>query len=185
MSEATGWGLRPSGSCLVERPALDALCLSASGSHHLLWPCLLRVPAHARLSTRTCVSSARTLLGPACVWLSTSAGLCPPRVGVSNRVSLPVSGCRRRPVCAPGLCPCVWVCLTVSLCLSVQLDSGEDGVVRILCFFYPLRPHPHPQVRGPKFSLELCLGRQKPGLAFAPAHPCWSHLGVCLPPRPS
>ena len=110
VSEATGWGLRPSGSCLVERPALDTLCLSTPGSHHLLWPCLPRVPAHARLSTRTCVSSAHMLLGPACVWLSALAGLGPP---------------------PPGLCPHVWACLTVCLCLCLAV--GVDRSVPPVC----------------------------------------------------
>lgn len=64
------------------------------------------------------------LLGCACLRMSaylSAPWSVSPRVGASNCVSLPV-------------CP-------------VQLDSVEDGVVWILCFFCPPRPHPAPGQR--------------------------------------
>lgn len=66
--------------------------------------------------------SVLSLLGCACLWMLVSASLSVlPSAGVSNCVSLPV-------------CP-------------VQLDSVEDGVVWILCFFCPPRPIPAPGQR--------------------------------------
>lgn len=92
----------------------------------------LALPAH--LCVLSCLApflapfgfSVLLLLGCACVWMLVSAYLSapwsvPPPVGASNCVSLPV-------------CP-------------VQLDSVEDGVVWILCFFCPPRPHPAPGQR--------------------------------------
>lgn len=92
----------------------------------------LALPAHLRVLS--CLApylgpfglSVLLLLECACVWMLVSAYLSapwsvPPPVGASNCVSLPV-------------CP-------------VQLDSVEDGVVWILCFFCPPRPHPAPGQR--------------------------------------
>lgn len=77
----------------------------------------------------------------------------PPRVGVSNRVSLPV-------------CP-------------VQLDSGEDGVVRILCFFCPFRPYPHPRSEAQSFLWSAAgAGRSRawPLPLPIPASPTWGSV---------
>ena len=143
---------RPSGSRLVERPASDALLCQC----HWQPPPPVALPA-------SCPGSRLALHPHLCV-------LCPraPRV------------CLSLVVCAPGLCPRVWVCLTVSLCLSVLCSWT---LVRMewygFFFFCPLRPCPHPrsEARGPPWSTAWA----EAGLGLAPPHACQSHLGVCPP----
>ena len=93
-------------------PPPVALPASCPGSRPALHPHLCVLCPHAPRSCLCLVVGVGRLVPPP------PPRSVPPRVGVSNCVSLPVSGCRRRPVCAPGLCPRVWACLTVSLCLS-------------------------------------------------------------------
>lgn len=134
----------------MERQALDALRVRAAGSRRPPGPCLLRVPAHAWLHPHLCALPAR------------SAGV-------------PVSGCR-----CPRLCPRVWVCLTVSLPVCpVQLDSGEDGAVRTVCLFCPLRPHPHPRSEAQSFLWSApWAGRSRawPLPLPIPSSPTWGSL---------
>ena len=102
-----------------------------------------------------------------CLSLGVSVGLSvhppsvSPRVGVSNCVSLPV-------------CP-------------VQLDSVEDGVVRILCFFCPPRPRPHPRSEARSFLCSTAWadrGRAWPFPCAVLPVPASPASGSVLPPGP-
>lgn len=142
---------RPSGSHLVERPASDAL----------LCRCRWQPPPPGALPA-SCPGSRLALHPHLCV-------LCPraPRV------------CLSLVVCAPGLCPRVWVCLTVSLCLSVLCSWT---LVRMEWYgFFVSSAHLGPVLtpgRRPGVLSGALLG-QKPGLALPlpmPASPTWGSV---------
>lgn len=134
---------------------------------HPSWPCLL--PCVSWVSPGS-VPAFLQFLCPFGRWMclfldvGVSLSVCPwpmpPRVGVSNRVSLPV-------------CP-------------VQLDSVEDGVVRILCFFCPPRPRPCPRSEALSFLCSTAqAGRGQACLVPWVLPVLDSPSGVCQSTRPS
>ena len=133
---------RPSGSRLVERPASDAL----------LCRCRWQLPPPVALPA-SCPGSRLALHPQLCV-------LCPraPRV------------CLSLVVCAPGLCPRVWVCLTVSLCLSVLCSWT---LVRMEWYgFFVSSAHLGPILtpgQRPKVFSGALLGLAEAGLGLCPS----------------
>lgn len=151
---------------LGRSPASWCYCHPAS---FLCPACLPVCPvSHLALHLASFSFSVLSLLEFACLWMSVSACLSapwsmPPRAGVSNRVSLPV-------------CP-------------VQLDSVEDGVVRILCFFCPPRPRPCPRSEALSFLCSTALAHRDWAWPFPhamppfPASPAMESVSLPGPPE--
>lgn len=149
----------------------------------LSWPQALDTAASQ------CCHHLSPFLGPAC-WPTCPMSrlalyLAPFSSSVLSLLGCTFSGCRCLLLRAR---PCVRVCLTVSLPVCpVQLDSVEDGVVRILCFSCPPRPHPRPRSEALGFlcsTAQAHRGRAWPCPGAMPPVPASPTSGSVSPPGP-